>query len=70
MPSMLPSLPESQVNVYGAVPPVAEALQLIGLPAVPELQDAVMTSGCGATIMGRLTAPVAPLASVTLASIE
>src|SRR5437867_1818969 len=58
------------VPVYGPVPPVADTVQLNGLPAVtPEDgQTTVTTSGCGLTDIGMLTLVVAPLASLTMAS--
>jgi hypothetical protein len=55
------------VPVYGAVPPVADTVQLNGLPAVaPELHATVTTKGCGA--IATLADPDALtwLASVTL----
>ena len=52
-------------NVYGPVPPDAEASQVIGLPAVPRGQEAVMTNGCGSTMMSTIVLADAPLASVT-----
>ncbi len=70
VPSMVPSLLTSQLNWYGAVPPVADASQLVGLPAVPAWHDALTTSGCARMVTGRLIDVLAPLASVTIASIE
>ncbi len=40
---------EDHVNVYGAVPPVADAIQVTGLPAVALPQVTVTDSGCGVT---------------------
>ncbi len=56
------------VPLYGAVPPVAETVQMNGLPVVigaAVLHVTVTTRGCGATVM--LSEPIAeaPLASVT-----
>ena len=55
------------VPEYGEVPPVAETVQLNGLPAVaPESQVTVTTSGWGETLMLAEPVAVTPLASVTL----
>ncbi len=40
-----------QENVKGRVPPVADALQVTGLPAVAEPQVTVTTMGCPVTMM-------------------
>jgi len=55
------------VPVYGPVPPVAETVQLNGLPAVcPIPQLTVTTSGCGVTVTLVEPDALAPLASVTV----
>ncbi len=56
-----------QENVYGGVPPVAEALQVTGLPAVAEPQVTVTTIGCPVTTMLAVWDFLAPLRSVAVA---
>src|SRR3989442_8225936 len=53
---------------YGSVPPVAETMQLNGLPAVrPEVGHVTATTkGCGATVTLAEADSVTLLASVTL----
>ena len=56
------------VPVYGAVPPVADTVQLNGLPAVSPVfgQSTVTTRGWAPMVTGSLPEAVTPLASVTL----
>src|SRR3990172_13172832 len=68
--SMVPSLSTSHVNAYGPVPPEADASQLMGLPAVPFVQEALMTSGWGSIVNSLLKLATAPLASLTIRSTE
>src|SRR5262249_48391046 len=54
------------VPLYGVVPPVAETVQLNGLPAVwPEPQLTVTMSGCGAIATVAVPNALMPFASVT-----
>ena len=48
VPSMLPSLPTSQAQMYGGVPPLILALNLTGLPAVGSVGEKLKstTRGC------------------------
>src|SRR5712692_3798980 len=55
---------------YGAVPPVAETVQLNGLPAViaaeAEPQTTLTTNGCCTTVTSVEATALLPLASVTM----
>jgi len=58
---------EAHVNVYGAVPPVADALHVTGLPAVAVPHVTVTTIGWPATTMLAVWAFFALFASVAVA---
>ena len=58
---------EAHVNVIGAVPPVADAVQVTGLPTVAVPQVTVIVSGCGATTTLAVADFLALLPSVAVA---
>ena len=60
------ALGADQVNVYGLVPPVADALHVTGLPAVALPQVALTMRFCPWTVTLAVPVFVAPLVSVAV----
>ena len=66
MPVPVDGLPfDAHVNVKGAVPPVADALQVTGLPTVALPHVTVTTIGCPLILTLTVVELVAPVESVT-----
>ena len=57
-----------QENVYGAVPPVADAVNVTAVPTVPDAGPVTVTAtACGAIVMLAVLNARAPLPSVAVA---